>query len=391
MESADDPIGPPKRLPTKQRFQAYFKAIERKLAKKSEIEFTNYGTINFNEECIENVRFKFNPNSGREGSERVDIEERIYNAMAQVAMSKQSVQNLPQDEITRGVFEKFEKYAKENRTEVGRENSLDTILKTLFGSFHNLASGPVEKATERFFGSAVLIGTQSENAEELFFETYRFSSTPGIIAKSFTVISPPNQKSRMTIFLNFFKTDDDKNPIRKTIGMALGLESGTYIFGPSMDGKAFKTLVLNSVETNKPSISGGVITTDGDDTPVMGKMLLERINNVTDSRQLGNKGRLEIGNYGYEEIKEELGAKKLNQLRNILDMTLEGQLMEVSSDGSDPKKINQATMVERTQEILNQGLGEKDRFLVSEGEGKTSKPFNPASTEHYTFNSSIKI
>ena len=111
----------------------------------------------------------------------------------------------------------------------------------------------------------------------------------------------------------------------------------------------------------------------------------------TDSRQLGNKGRLEIGNYGYEEIKEELGAKKLNQLRNILDMTLEGQLMEVSSDGSDPKKINQATMVERTQEILNQGLGEKDRFLVSEGEGKTSKPFNPASTEHYTFNSSIKI
>ncbi|MCR9139824.1 MAG: hypothetical protein NXI27_27780 [Alphaproteobacteria bacterium] len=328
---------------------------------------------------------------------RTDVNSRIfdrrfYNAMAAYAVVLYR-QDLIQSEEQYNFLSYFlEKGAVGLRTEYS--GVADLAIQILTNANRDPESDPLSAASKGFFGSS-----ESGNPGHQFFETYRFSSKPGEIDKSFTVIKPPLELLPITRFVNFFQAEESalssteeiepESHNRRVDGLVLTFARGTYLIGPSENSGFLKIMVLKPISTGVATLHGAALTSDFRGNLVMGKVLLKRTD-IARVKYLQSEGRKPLGSYEISELDNELSPSELRELRNECDMKLEHEICEWN--GNEYEEINQLTMVGRVETLLS-GMGgdEGGRFVLKQTNNGKYTNFNPASVEYYTFNGAIKI
>lgn len=214
-----------------------------------------------------------------------------------------------------------------------------------------------------------------------YYETYRFSTTPGRVDKSFTLLSLIVVDGLPVVtFNNFF--DDGRGVARRTDGVALGFQRGVYLVGTIETGEAAKVIGLTYASVNQKVLRGGVMTTNNAGKMLLSKVLLKQTN-VADSRVLSEMGRATIGSHARIDLIDELDEDDIESIRNRLDFALEEPISRKTKAGY--VSCTQAEMVD----IVNQKLrfGESPLFKYA----NRDDAFNPADDAHYTFNSALRV
>lgn len=248
------------------------------------------------------------------------------------------------------------------------------LIGTLFsvlGTKRNL----VQPAIDIFFGTNFEAHARETRR---YFETYRFAVQPGFVDKSFTVINSPSLTKDFVDFKNFYREETDDE--RRTSGIALHFQHGTFLLGVIGDGDALKTIYLSNAGATRKSFKGGTMSTSG--SKIISGRLLMKETVVSDSRMLSEAGRLAIGTHALRDVGPELGGM-VETLRNRIGFNVERPIMMKRK--TDYELVGQADMVAATNTALRDGT---KPIFIFEDDGQ---PFNPAEDRHYTFNSALSL
>ncbi len=205
---------------------------------------------------------------------------------------------------------------------------------------------------------------------ERHFLCYRYHSAPGYIAKSFlAVIGNSADVPGVCRFVNVFR--DQSGVQRMSEGMILPMVHGLYFLGQAGGGDALKIIAMRVFAKAKPFQDGLMISYDDDSGIVCSRIVLV-------ATQVKNSADVGIGVFPEGELAAEIAAFR-PRLKNRIHFTLSEDLM------FSGKPIDQGEMVAKVSEAFK---GEDGKAKLTDGSGK---PFNPASSSHYTFNSALKM
>lgn len=218
------------------------------------------------------------------------------------------------------------------------------------------ASSSVEK---KFF--------RSEDEDKVFFITYRFSATPTILQRSFTVIHRSTSELPLVRFSNFI--GDAKSP-RRSGGVAINFENEVVFLGHTDLGGSIKVLSFSNARRPSDHYHGLLMTNDPDDGSLASRFLMVRTS-------ISNHALAQTGPVSIAELKESLDKKWIERLRNKVRFELEEPVLDSSGT-----PVTQKDIVNLVGRRLYDGA---DPML------KDSKGFfNPADDLHYTYNSALK-
>ena len=212
---------------------------------------------------------------------------------------------------------------------------------------------------------------KSKNRSERHFLCYRYHSDPGKIAKSFLALEGPAPAvPGICCFTNFYKATADA--VRCSNGIVLPMRNATYLVGEVDRGAGLKVIVVRDLSTGRARYEGLVLSLDDD-------------LNVVASRIVLVPTKLKRHHHAGIGVREEADlAAEIKDIRNLLRNRVDFKLSE--SVFFDGVRMSQQAMVVKIEELLrNPDTG---KLRLTDGHGNE---FNPAATEHYTFNAALRI
>lgn len=199
------------------------------------------------------------------------------------------------------------------------------------------------------------------------FITYRFSSRPGDIVKTFTLVTPPSEKHPYCSFQNFYHSDDGVT--KESRGVALRLDRATYMLGRINRGEAIKLFILPSVTAAAKLICGLVATISDSGTPLVSRVVMERT--LHKSPNASPEVRPTI--VPHNEVGGRVDPRIVRRLRNYTEFEMGREIYSTTLK----EHISTPIMVEMVSKLC-------DKQFTLQGAS-----FNPASHEHYPFNQAL--
>ncbi len=231
-------------------------------------------------------------------------------------------------------------------------NSLG-LTRELFLSVDRVAFSEAEVSTK-------------ENTEKHYL-AYRFGVEPGRVFKSRLSMSRLAGEHSPVKFVQVLR--DRLGNLRTTSGFALSISARLYLIGNVDLGAALEVAAFSNFNPQRPLIGGLILTVSA-----VGELLASRL---AIKRVMQKPNDEEIVRGPYDEFKTEIDQFR-KMLANEIDFSLLEQLF------FDGRKISQDAMVEEVAALLRNKDGEA-RFTYDDG-----REFNPAASEHYTFNSALR-
>lgn len=218
------------------------------------------------------------------------------------------------------------------------------------------ASSSVEK---KFF--------RSQDEDKVFFITYRFSATPTVLQRSFTVIHRATSEVPLVRFSNFI--GDAKSP-RRSGGVAINFENEVVFLGHTDLGGSIKVLSFSNARRPSDHYHGLLMTNDPDDGSLASRFLMVRTS-------ISNHALAKTGPVSITELKENLEKKWIERLRNKVRFELEEPVLDSSGTPVTQKDI---------VNLVGRRLYDGAEPMLKDSKGF----FNPADDLHYTYNSALK-
>jgi len=244
-----------------------------------------------------------------------------------------------------------EKKRKRNRV----DESLDLI--SVFLGVDNKLFADIE--------SKLFIDSDESN---IYFDSYRFSSTPGYVKKSFTVLHRPTEIIPLVRFANFI---EHKGRIREARGVVVPFRNQLALIGHADKGKGIKLVVIEDTEGPQNEYHGLLNTIEPDGTPVAARILFSKSPHMNHT----DAGARE---YKVTELSK-LEIEKIESIRNRMWFTIEKELYSEKGE-----VLEQRDIVHMIDRYLHDGK----KYKIVDKDGK---PFNPAHHDYYTFNSALKL
>lgn len=202
--------------------------------------------------------------------------------------------------------------------------------------------------------------------DRIYFLTYRFSATPGILQRSFTVLHRPKPDTPIVRFTNFI--GEAESP-RRSDGLAIGFENEIIFLGHTDFGGSLKVLSFSNAKRPVNCYHGLLLTNDPDDGSLTSRFLMVRT-------KIANHVDAQTGPVGIADLKLSLEKKWIDRLRNRIRFELEDSIFDAEGN-----VVEQKDMVALVERRLVEGSKPLLRFVKGS--------FNPADDRHYTYNSAL--
>jgi hypothetical protein len=230
-------------------------------------------------------------------------------------------------------------------------------------------AGSTREASRRLTKREKCAGDEPTRNEWQGFETYRYSTKPGRVVKTFTVFAPPSANRPFCTFYNAYKNEDGSTS-KNSSGIVLSFELGIYCIGRLHDLEDTTTdgleiLVLPKQTWQEPMLHGLVLTRDDDAKIIVARAALKR----TEAKTSEECGPTVIP---FEEAVK-IDINVLKRIRNTIGFEI-GRLIRCSELG---RSVTAQEMVDVVQKLCS------ERFMIGH------HPFNPAAHEHYPFNQAL--
>lgn len=197
--------------------------------------------------------------------------------------------------------------------------------------------------------------------------TYRYSTRPGVIQKSLTVIKNTNHDFPFLTFKNFFEYRGRR---RESSGILLPFGTHVAFIGSVDGGSAFKAMVLKRCQSPQNYHTGLLITSDPGGNPVAARFSMLGTN-------MNSHREIEKFELNIEEAKNE-DERITGDIRNKIPFLLDKKLL------NNGKLITQHSMVGLVDRIMSSNT----KYNIVDEAGAS---FNPASDDNYTFNSALAM
>ena len=208
----------------------------------------------------------------------------------------------------------------------------------------------------------------SEHSEESHFLCYRHDVRAGTVAKSFIVFHSPTETAPFCRFRAFSKDAPRRN--RMSSGIVFPFEHSIALLGEVSQGAALKVIALRRPTVPQDQYEGLIMTYGTHQQLLTSRTVLVR----TQHKHSDDAG---VGTFNVADIPEEIAPLKYD-LRNWMEFSLEKTIYR----GGKP--IMQKGIVQLIYDLLQKD----DGYLLQDEDGV---PFNPADTDHYTFNVAITL
>lgn len=228
----------------------------------------------------------------------------------------------------------------------------------LIAQLLNIGDNVGPEAEKRFF---------REDESYAYFDTYRFSYTPGFVHKSFTVVIRGRPELPLITFRNFVRREDGTE--RRSSGMVVPFSQQTAFIGHSDNGHYSKVMVFRN--SNPQNTYRGLVISEEPEDAVAARVLMKRSDH-TDSRNTFT-GKIPVSDVGLNE-------DDLESIRNRIPFILEGPVFD---DLGRP--IGQDEIVEKVGGLMRDVDTGIPKLTQDKGD-----PFNPAADRFYTFNSALR-
>lgn len=179
------------------------------------------------------------------------------------------------------------------------------IFSTLLQRYLFIRSDDLARVRECFFTGE----PKGDVREELRFRMYRYHSTIGRIAKSFTTIHGPTPMSQVCTFANFFKESAAVIEPRRASGIILPMGSVLHFVGEIDRGKGLKIMTIERPDRHKFWYSGLLQSFDGATVPIASRFVIRQTEDVTHDT-------VGIGIYDEADLAEEITEFR-NELLNV--------------------------------------------------------------------------
>jgi hypothetical protein len=237
----------------------------------------------------------------------------------------------------------------------------------MFKIFFGTSDRDFENAARVLTGRLRCSGEDPKPEDRQGFITYRYSSRPGDIVRTFTVVTPPSDRYPYCYFKNFYS--DDEGGTKVSDGVAVRLENATYLLGRINQGEAIKLFVLPSVAQSSSLLMGLLCTVSADGQPLMSRVVLER-SKYSDSRASPEVRPCVISS---SRAERDVSAKIRHRLRNYIEFDIDRKIYSI-----DQKSLISTSMM---VELVGR---------MCEGKFKLGNiSFNPASHDFYPFNQAL--
>lgn len=238
----------------------------------------------------------------------------------------------------------------------------------------DIAPRDYAEASEFLTGQRRCAGPTPSETDKTGFLTYRYSTTPGNIIRTFTLVTPMSTEYPFCWFQNFYRYPE-RQLIRDCSGVVVKLGNAIYMLGMLPPHEGFKLLVLPCSAGQAGRLSGLIATANNGGTPLMARVGLERVE-ATRLQMLVPEQMPGILQYPVAK-----GARPddeiLWRIRNHIKFEVGGDIVLHAKSGRE--KITAARM----KDIVEKRC--RGMFTL----GKV--PFNPADHIHYPFNQALTL
>ena len=286
-------------------------------------------------------------------------------ALSRVRCEKGTVQRTPLLVRLDQLFTDFLAVAEANRrpsVNLGQAESstgrpVDAAIG-LIARLFSIGDGVGSEAEKRFF---------RDDESFAFFDTYRFSYTPGFVHKSFTVVIRGRPELPLITFRNFVQRED--GTVRRSSGMVVPFSQQTAFIGHSDNGHYSKVMVFRN--SNPQNTHRGLVISEEPEDAIAARVLMKR-SEFTDSRNTFT-GKVPVSDV-------ELGDDDLESIRNRIPFILESPVFDEQG-----RPIGQDEIVEKIGGLMRDVETSAPKLSQENGD-----PFNPAADRFYTFNSALR-
>jgi hypothetical protein len=247
-------------------------------------------------------------------------------------------------------------------------------IADVFALGFNISMRDYEEAGEYLTGRKRCRESEPSESDIAAFVTYRYSSSPGNVVRTFTVVTPPSSRYPFCWFQNFYRYSD-RQLSRDCSGIAVKLGSAVYLFGTLPPHDGIKLIVLPYAAGKAQILSGLITTCNNNGAPLMSRVVLER-SAVSRIEQLKKNEKPDILSY---PIPKHLQPSRevLWRIRNHVKFEIGNEIEWRSSDGIE--RVTAQKMIDSVGKLCD------GQFTLGD------EPFNPADHIHYPFNQALLL
>lgn len=206
-----------------------------------------------------------------------------------------------------------------------------------------------------------------ETPREEHFLCYRYDTTPGRIAKSFTSVFSPTPDAPLCRFKNFYC--DDRKRKRTVEGIIIPTKTTLYFLGTIHNQQALKLMAFPH-RNQADDIYNGLLLTHAE-SHLAARIVMVR----TDITKDADAG---IGIHSAADLRKEISPHQ-RDLKNFINFKADKKFRYRG------QVVSQTEMVSIVDKHLKDEHGNP---LLTYEDGQS---FPPASTDHYTFNSALQL
>jgi hypothetical protein len=235
-----------------------------------------------------------------------------------------------------------------------------------------ITSRDYSDASEHLTGKKRCEGSDPVARDQVGFLTYRYSTLPGNIIRTFTVVTPMSARFPFCWFQSFYRYGKSKLS-RDSSGIVVKMGNAIYMFGilPPRDG--VELMILPSAAAEAELLSGLVATANNEGTPLMGRVVLVR-SGATRLQSLRANEQPGVLEYPIEQ-RQRLSKEVLWRIRNHVLFEIGQEIVWHGPNGDE--NITAHRMKGLVARLC------KSAFSVTNG------AFNPADHIHYPFNQAL--
>lgn len=242
-------------------------------------------------------------------------------------------------------------------------------IEDMLRSYLQIDHASSQSAAATLTGRRACAGAQPAPSERQGFETYRYSSIPGKIVKTFTVVTPPSTARPFCTFRNFYR-NPESTVHKESDGIVLSLKHAIYCVGavrsPAGDAIGLKVMII----PHSPSadiFSGLMLTVDDQGSPITARVVLKR----TAARHSSDCPPDVIP---FEQADAAIDAQIIRRIRNHIDFEVGSRIYSTDEE----RHVGTSDIVR----LVGHYCGAK---LQTGG-----RSFNPAAHEFYPFNQALR-
>jgi hypothetical protein len=229
-----------------------------------------------------------------------------------------------------------------------------------------------EEASAHLTGHKRCSSGDPNAADQVGFVTYRYSSAPGNIIRTFTSVTPVSSRYPFCWFQNFYRYPE-RELVRDSSGVVVKLGNAIYMLGllPPHDG--IKLIILPYAAGTANLLSGLIATANNDGAPLMSRAVLRRAAASQPDQLSPNQ---QPGILRYPIPKSQVPPDDvLRRIRNHISFEIGNEII-----WRGPKGFESVT-ADRMNEIVGKLC--RGKFKLK------GKAFNPAQHIHYPFNQAL--